>query len=171
MVGLCDWLLFVRSAWRKGAMCHSSLNASQRDLRCRGGQVTALPRRPRPTPEIPLEEATQKAPEASGKRLVEAPSGQRKKTKVPGRHKPHCEGERSKSRAAKGKKPTAPVEVASAPRMRPTSVKELCSAHPGVDDRDYHIIRLDILRKEVQKLKARDDPDAVVVAKQRAFEA
>ncbi|RWW21166.1 hypothetical protein GW17_00014693 [Ensete ventricosum] len=45
MVGMYGRSLSVRSAWHRGAARHSSLNESQRDLRCRGGQVTALPPR------------------------------------------------------------------------------------------------------------------------------
>ncbi|RRT37868.1 hypothetical protein B296_00034262 [Ensete ventricosum] len=66
--------------------------------------------------EIPLDEATRKTSEVSG--------------------------EGSKSRASKGKKPAAPAEEASAPRAKPKSVKELCSARPGEDGREYHVIRV-----------------------------
>ncbi|RWV95748.1 hypothetical protein GW17_00041607 [Ensete ventricosum] len=92
-------------------------------------------------PEIPSEEATRKMPEVSGKHPVEAPSGQWKKAKVLGRHKSRHEGEKSKSRATKGKKPTTSIEETPTPRVRSKSVKEL-STHPGEDGRDYHVIRV-----------------------------
>ncbi|RWW68965.1 hypothetical protein BHE74_00023467 [Ensete ventricosum] len=91
--------------------------------------------------EIPSEEATRKMPEVSGKHPVEAPSGQWKKAKVLGRHKSRHEGEKSKSRATKGKKPTTSIEETPTPRVRSKSVKEL-STHPGEDGRDYHVIRV-----------------------------
>ncbi|RRT35400.1 hypothetical protein B296_00043745 [Ensete ventricosum] len=93
--------------------------------------------------EIPLGEATKKAPEASGKHPAEAPSGQRKKAKVHGRHKSYREGEKSRSRAAKGKEPTALVEGTPSPRARPKSVKELCNARLREDGRDYHVIQME----------------------------
>ncbi|RZS05616.1 hypothetical protein BHM03_00036156 [Ensete ventricosum] len=179
--------------------------------------------------EIPSEEATRKMPEVSGKHPIEAPSGQWKKAKVLGRHKSRHEGEKSKSRATKGKKPTTSIEETPTPRVRSKSVKEL-STHPGEDGRDYHVIRVssrpehapdaplevhlsqlthimwiwqdgeasanhhyfmalfdrvhdfgrviialdnksDVLRKEVQKLKAGGDPDTVVVVEQWGSEA
>ncbi|RWW59197.1 hypothetical protein BHE74_00033885 [Ensete ventricosum] len=92
--------------------------------------------------EIPPEEVTRKAPEASSKRLTKDSTGQRKKAKVPARHKSCREGEKSKSRADKGKEPAAQVEGTPTPKPEPKSVKELCSAYPGEDDRDYHIIRV-----------------------------
>ncbi|RRT63520.1 hypothetical protein B296_00042657 [Ensete ventricosum] len=92
--------------------------------------------------EIPPEEATKKAPEASGKCLIETPFGQRKKAKVTGWHKSYCEGEKLKSRAAEGKKPAAPVKETLTPKARTKLVKELCSTRTGGDCRDYHIIRV-----------------------------
>ncbi|RWV79729.1 hypothetical protein BHE74_00021103 [Ensete ventricosum] len=62
-----------------------------------------------PTPPSPSEvqeippKAIRKLLEASSKRPIEAPIGQRKKAKVPNRHKPHREGEKSKSRATKAR--------------------------------------------------------------------
>ncbi|RWW52782.1 hypothetical protein BHE74_00040783 [Ensete ventricosum] len=88
--------------------------------------------------EIPLEEAT----ETFGKCPTEAPSGRRKKAKVLSRHKSHREGEKSKSRATEGKKPIAPIKETPTPRATPNLVKELCSARPGEDCRDYHVIRV-----------------------------
>ncbi|RRT73609.1 hypothetical protein B296_00016242 [Ensete ventricosum] len=49
---------------------------------------------------------------------------------------------KSISRVAKGKGPVAPAEEMPAPQIKPQSVKELCSAHLGEDDRDYHAIRM-----------------------------
>ncbi|RWV96685.1 hypothetical protein GW17_00040584 [Ensete ventricosum] len=89
--------------------------------------------------EIPLEEATRKAPEASSKRLTKAPIGQQKKAKVPSRHKSRREGEKSKSRVANGKEPAAPVEETPTLRARSKSV-ELCGAHSEEDARDFHVI-------------------------------
>ncbi|RWW53096.1 hypothetical protein BHE74_00040441 [Ensete ventricosum] len=100
------------------------------------------PPSPSEVQEIPPGEATKKAPEASGKHSAEAPSGQRKKAKVHGRHKSYREGEKSRSRAAKGKEPTALVEGTPSPRARPKSVKELCNARLREDGRDYHVIQL-----------------------------
>ncbi|RRT50567.1 hypothetical protein B296_00027872 [Ensete ventricosum] len=104
-------------------------------------EPTAAPSPPK-VQEIPQKEATRKALEAFGKHPAEAPSSQRKKAKVPGRHKSCCEGTKLKSRAAEGKKPAAQVEETPTPKARLKSVKELCSAHPGVNSRDYHIIRV-----------------------------
>ncbi|RZS22456.1 hypothetical protein BHM03_00055248 [Ensete ventricosum] len=104
-------------------------------------EPTAAPSPPK-VQEIPQKEVTRKALEASGKHPAEAPSGQRKKAKVPGRHKSYCEGAKLKFRAAEGKKLAAPVEETPTPKARPKSVKELCSACPGVNIRDYHIIRV-----------------------------
>ncbi|RWV98282.1 hypothetical protein GW17_00038877 [Ensete ventricosum] len=104
-------------------------------------QLAAAPSPPE-VQEIPPEEATKKAPEASGKCLIETPFGQRKKAKVTGWHKSYREGEKLKSRATEGKKPAAPVKETLTPRARTKSVKELCSARTGEDCRDYHIIRV-----------------------------
>ncbi|RRT61531.1 hypothetical protein B296_00041847, partial [Ensete ventricosum] len=69
--------------------------------------------------EIPPEEAMRNVSEASDKRPTEAPSGQWKKTIISSWHKSRRKGERSKSRVAKGKGPTALVEGASTFRMKP----------------------------------------------------
>ncbi|RZS27469.1 hypothetical protein BHM03_00060943 [Ensete ventricosum] len=104
--------------------------------------------------EIPLEEATRKTSEVSS--------------------------EGSKSRASKGKKPAAPAKEALAPRAKPKSVKELCSARPGEDGREYHVIRVSNqserdpdapMVKEVQKLKAEVSLDIVAAVEQRASKA
>ncbi|RWW36358.1 hypothetical protein BHE74_00058629 [Ensete ventricosum] len=87
-------------------------------------------------------EATRKALEASDKLPTKAPSGQRKNAKVPGWHKYCQEGEKSKSRAAKGKEPVALVKGTPTPKARPNLVKELCIARPREDGRDYHVIRV-----------------------------
>ncbi|RRT46571.1 hypothetical protein B296_00008081 [Ensete ventricosum] len=73
--------------------------------------------------EIPPEEVTRNVLEASGKHLTEAPSSKR-----------------SKSQAANGKGPIAPTEGAPTLRMKPQSMKELCGACLGKDDRDFHAI-------------------------------
>ncbi|RRT46298.1 hypothetical protein B296_00039157 [Ensete ventricosum] len=49
---------------------------------------------------------------------------------------------RSASRATNGKGPTGPTEETPTPRPKSRSMRELCSVHPGVDDRDYHAIRM-----------------------------
>ncbi|RRT74118.1 hypothetical protein B296_00001693 [Ensete ventricosum] len=109
-------------------------------------------------------EETRKAPEASGKRPAKVPSGQRKKAKVPGRHKSHREGENSKSWATMGKETIASVEGTSTPRARLKSVKELCNACPGEDGRNYHVIR-------VQRRKDGGNPNTVAATKRWASEA
>ncbi|RRT66912.1 hypothetical protein B296_00039754 [Ensete ventricosum] len=133
-----------------------------------------------------LEEATRKATEASSKHPTEETSGPRKKAKVIGQHKSHREGEGSKSQAAKGKGPSSPADEASVPRTRPKLVRELCSARLGVDDKDYHVVRMnpsvgyrpvytairaDNFQKEIQELKASAGPDAVAAAEQWASKA
>ncbi|RWW84741.1 hypothetical protein BHE74_00006632 [Ensete ventricosum] len=97
-------------------------------------------------------EETRKVPEASGKRPAKVPSGQRKKAKVPGRHKSHREGENSKSWAAMGKETIASVEGTSTPRARLKSVKELCNACPGEDGLNYHVIRIPWLATDLYTL-------------------
>ncbi|RZR97956.1 hypothetical protein BHM03_00027239 [Ensete ventricosum] len=74
--------------------------------------------------EIPPEEVTRNVLEASGKHLTEAPSS-----------------ERSKSQAANGKGPIAPTEGVPTLRTKPHSMKELCGACLGKDDRDFHTIQ------------------------------
>ncbi|RZR89690.1 hypothetical protein BHM03_00017454 [Ensete ventricosum] len=92
------------------------------------------------------EECIGKATEASGKHPTEETSGPRKKAKVIGQHKSHREGEGSKSQAAKGKGPSSPADEASVPRTRPKLVRELCSARLRVDDKDYHVVRMNLAR-------------------------
>ncbi|RZS12147.1 hypothetical protein BHM03_00043545 [Ensete ventricosum] len=59
------------------------------------------------------------------------------------RKKDWCKSLRKANRAVtKGKGPVDVPEEPPAPRRKPKSVKELCSASAGVDDRDYHAIRM-----------------------------
>ncbi|RZS28920.1 hypothetical protein BHM03_00062580 [Ensete ventricosum] len=60
--------------------------------------------------------------------------GQKKKDR---RRSPH-----KADRASKGKGPVDTSVEPPAPRQRPKSVRELCSAQAGVDGRDYHAIRM-----------------------------
>ncbi|RWW10325.1 hypothetical protein GW17_00026139 [Ensete ventricosum] len=119
----------------------SSATASSPVIAPAPTQSVAAPSPPK-VQEIPPKEVTQKAPESSGKCSVEAPSSQRKKARVSGRHKSCREGEKLKSRATDGKTPVAPVERTSAPKTRLKSVKELCSAHLRADGRDFHVIEI-----------------------------
>ncbi|RWV83768.1 hypothetical protein GW17_00054586 [Ensete ventricosum] len=98
--------------------------------------------------EILAEEATRRALEdrirgefeVPSKRRAEDPVGQRKKGKGSSRHRFHHEADGSKSQMSKGNGPIDPVEETPAPRSKLKSVKELCSASPGVDGWDYHAI-------------------------------
>ncbi|RWW54773.1 hypothetical protein BHE74_00038685 [Ensete ventricosum] len=98
--------------------------------------------------EIPMEEATRRAPkgaigettEAYAKRPTEVPSGMRKKRKVLGWCKSHHNSKKSKGRPSKGKEPTVVTEGGPAPRSKLKSVKDICSAHLGEDEGDYHTI-------------------------------
>ncbi|RWV94626.1 hypothetical protein GW17_00042816, partial [Ensete ventricosum] len=72
------------------------------------------------------------------------------------------------------------MEEPSASRRKPKSVRELCSASVGVDGRDYHAIRMcslsehnkvDLLHKQVQRLKEGGDSDVVAAIKAQALEA
>ncbi|RRT54655.1 hypothetical protein B296_00045307 [Ensete ventricosum] len=100
--------------------------------------------------EIPTEEATRRAPNEGTRRVPEVPnncltegsSGQRKKGKVFDQHRPRHEVDKSKSRATKGKGPTDPATETLTPRLKPKSRRELCSTRLGVDNRDYHAIRM-----------------------------
>ncbi|RZR97184.1 hypothetical protein BHM03_00026307 [Ensete ventricosum] len=92
--------------------------------------------------EILAEEATRRALKVPIKRPAEDSTNHRKKTKVSGRQRSHHEGDKSRSRAAKGKRPIDLSEETPAPRAKPKSVKELCSTCLGEDDRDYHAIRM-----------------------------
>ncbi|RRT63755.1 hypothetical protein B296_00019027 [Ensete ventricosum] len=76
------------------------------------------------------------------KHPAEDSTNHRKKTKVSGRQRSHHEGDKSRSRAAKGKRPIDLAEETPAPRTKPKSVKELCSTCLGEDDRDSHAIRM-----------------------------
>ncbi|RRT54439.1 hypothetical protein B296_00036905 [Ensete ventricosum] len=88
----------------------------------------AKSRSPSEVQEIPTEEATRRP--------------QRKKGKDSSRHKLPHEANKSASRVAKGKGPAGPTEETPTPRPKLRSVRELCNAHPGVDDRDYHAIQM-----------------------------
>ncbi|RWW80057.1 hypothetical protein BHE74_00011631 [Ensete ventricosum] len=48
---------------------------------------------------------------------------------------------------SKDKGPVGPTEETLTPSPKPRSVRELCSTRPGVDDRDYHAIRMSSLPK------------------------
>ncbi|RRT75772.1 hypothetical protein B296_00005907 [Ensete ventricosum] len=52
-----------------------------------------------------------------------------------------------RSARAKDKGPAGPTEETLTPSPKPRSVRELCSTRPGVDDRDYHAIRMSSLPK------------------------
>ncbi|RWW07294.1 hypothetical protein GW17_00029329 [Ensete ventricosum] len=106
-------------------------------------------RSPSKVQEIPAKEATRRpseeargAPEVPSKRRAGDSAGQRKKSKDFGRHKLPHEANRSTSRAAKGKGPTGPAKETPTPRLKLRSVRELCNACPGVDDRVYHAIHM-----------------------------
>ncbi|RZS26915.1 hypothetical protein BHM03_00060335 [Ensete ventricosum] len=98
--------------------------------------------------EILAEEATQRVLEerirgefeVPSKRRAEDPIGQRKKGKGSGQHRFHHEADGSKSQMSKGNGPIDHVEETPAPRSKLKSVKELCSASPGVAGWDYHAI-------------------------------
>ncbi|RZR74083.1 hypothetical protein BHM03_00031752 [Ensete ventricosum] len=115
-------------------------------------RLAGVPSSPPKVQEIRSEEATKKAAEVSGKPPTEEMPGPRKKAKVTGRRKYRREGEGSKSRAARGKGPANLVDEAPVPRTRPKSVRELCSARFGVDNKDYHVVRMSSLPEQ--------DPDA-----------
>ncbi|RZR81465.1 hypothetical protein BHM03_00007693 [Ensete ventricosum] len=83
--------------------------------------------------EIPVEEA-RGASEASRKCRGGDSAGQKKKDR---RRSPH-----KVDRATKEKGPADTSVEPPAPRQRPMSVRELCSARAGVDGRDYHAIRM-----------------------------
>ncbi|RZS27828.1 hypothetical protein BHM03_00061355, partial [Ensete ventricosum] len=83
--------------------------------------------------EIPVEEAMG-APEASRKHRGGDSTDQKKKDR---RRSPH-----KVDRALKGKGLADTSVEPPAPRQRPKSVRELCSAQAGVDGRDYHAIRM-----------------------------
>ncbi|RRT75106.1 hypothetical protein B296_00011141 [Ensete ventricosum] len=83
--------------------------------------------------EIPIEEA-EGVPEASRKRRGGDSTGQKRKDR---RKSPH-----KADRASRGKGSTDASVEPPAPRQRPKSVRELCSAQAGVDGRNYHAIRM-----------------------------
>ncbi|RRT62529.1 hypothetical protein B296_00030730 [Ensete ventricosum] len=104
-------------------------------------------RSPTEVQEIPAEEVIRRpseeargAPEVPSKRRAGDMAGQRKKSKDSGRHRLPHKADKSASRAARGKGPVGLAEETLTPRPKPRSMRELCSAHPGVDDRDYHAI-------------------------------
>ncbi|RWW76658.1 hypothetical protein BHE74_00015236 [Ensete ventricosum] len=102
--------------------------------------------------------ATRRALEASGKRSAEAPIDRRKKAKVPDRHKSRCEGDKPKSRVAKGKEPTETDSQGEAEVGERVVITTLDN-------------KLDVLRKEVQRLKDGGDSGAVAAVKQRTSKA
>ncbi|RWW38302.1 hypothetical protein BHE74_00056475 [Ensete ventricosum] len=110
--------------------------------------------------EIPIEEA-RGALKASRKRRGGDSIGQKKKDR--------CKSPHKADRATKGKGPADTSDEPPAPRQRPKSVRELCSARAGV------ITSLDgnvtLRRQELQDLKEGGNLDAVVAAEVRAAEA
>ncbi|RWW87051.1 hypothetical protein BHE74_00004139 [Ensete ventricosum] len=84
--------------------------------------------------EIPVEEV-RGAPEIPRKRRGEDPAGHRKRDR---RKSPH----KANRAATKGKAPTDTAKEPPAPRRKPKSVRELCSASARVDGRDYHTTRM-----------------------------
>ncbi|RZR82232.1 hypothetical protein BHM03_00008614 [Ensete ventricosum] len=89
-------------------------------------------------------ERTRGTSRVSSKRSAKKLTGRRKKAKVSSRHKSHHGGEgrdKSESRVARGKGPTAPSEETPSTRARPQSMKELCGMRLGKDGWDYHAIR------------------------------
>ncbi|RZS15323.1 hypothetical protein BHM03_00047185, partial [Ensete ventricosum] len=76
-------------------------------------------------------------------------TGQKKKGR---RRSPH-----KADRASKGKGCTDTSVEPPAPRQRPKSVRELCSARAGVDGRDYHAIRMCNLSEQTSDAPL--DPD------------
>ncbi|RRT54385.1 hypothetical protein B296_00047384 [Ensete ventricosum] len=99
--------------------------------------------------EIPAEEAIRRAPE-EGTGVPEVPNkrqakdlvSQRKKSRISGQRRTHHEVDKPKSQVAKGKGPANPAVETPTPRQKSKSMRELCSASPGVDSRDYHAIRM-----------------------------
>ncbi|RRT76381.1 hypothetical protein B296_00020413 [Ensete ventricosum] len=75
--------------------------------------------------------------EVRSKRSTEASLGEWKKSKVSDRHKSSHDGEKSKTRSAKGKRPNVSTE----PRSKPQSIRDLYRANLGKDGCDYHVIR------------------------------
>ncbi|RWV80518.1 hypothetical protein GW17_00058205 [Ensete ventricosum] len=106
-------------------------------------------RSPSEVQEIPAKEATRPseeeargAPEVPSKRRAGDSIDQKKKSKDSGWHRLPHEADRSASQTTKGKGPAGPTEETPTPRAKPKSVRELCSAHLGVDGQDYHVIRM-----------------------------
>ncbi|RRT84285.1 hypothetical protein B296_00000155 [Ensete ventricosum] len=91
----------------------------------------------------------QGAPEASRKCREGNSIDQKKKDQRRSAHKV--------DRASKGKGLADTSVEPPAPRQRPKSVRELCSARAGVDSRDYHVIRMCNLPE--QAFDAPLDPD------------
>ncbi|RRT77101.1 hypothetical protein B296_00010790 [Ensete ventricosum] len=122
-----------------------------------------------------------RALEAFGKRSVDAPIDRRKKAKVPDRHKSRREGDKPKSRVAKGKEPTETDSQGEAKVGERTwfSLRQSQHYYMALIDRVHdagQVIttldnKLDVLRKEVQRLKDGGDPDAVAAVEQRASKA
>ncbi|RRT78490.1 hypothetical protein B296_00010805 [Ensete ventricosum] len=103
-------------------------------------------------------------------------TGQKRKDR---RRSPH-----KADRASRGKGPADASVEPPAPRQRPKSVRELCSAQAGVDGRDYHGIRMCNLPEQAYDAPLDPDlrplthgtpegrnPDVVAAAEARAVEA
>ncbi|RRT43270.1 hypothetical protein B296_00030749 [Ensete ventricosum] len=71
--------------------------------------------------------------------------------------KDRCKSPHKADRATKGKGPADTSDEPPAPRQRPKSVRELCSARAGVDGRDYHAIRMCNLPEQASDVPL--DPD------------
>ncbi|RZS18990.1 hypothetical protein BHM03_00051330 [Ensete ventricosum] len=76
----------------------------------------------------------QGVPKASRKRRGGDSVGQKKKDR--------CRSPHKADRASKGKRPADTSVEHPAPRQRPKSMRELCSARADVDGRNYHAIRM-----------------------------
>ncbi|RRT43162.1 hypothetical protein B296_00026487 [Ensete ventricosum] len=122
------------------------------------------PPSPSEVQEIPPEEVTRKAPEVSSKRLTKDSTSQRKKAKVPARHKSCCEGEKSKSRADEGKEPTARLKGHRLPGQNQTTDLYTLPSEVLMDRAAKTIVLLS------SRLKDSCDPDAVATVEQWASE-
>ncbi|RWW71577.1 hypothetical protein BHE74_00020660 [Ensete ventricosum] len=158
-------LRYLISRLMVGSAEMASMSLMRGNPRARGGRPGTAPSVPAPAPpppsippsesgsasdvrEIPVEEA-RGAPEASRKRRGGDSVSQKKKDR---RRSPH-----KADRASKGKGPADTLVEPPAPRQRPKSVRELCSARAGVYSRDYHAIRMCNLPKQASDAPL--DPD------------
>ncbi|RZS25636.1 hypothetical protein BHM03_00058861, partial [Ensete ventricosum] len=71
--------------------------------------------------------------------------------------KDRCKSPHKADRATRGKGPVDTSVEPPSPRQRPKSVRELCSAHAGVDGHDYHTIRMCNLHEQASDAPL--DPD------------